>query len=47
MRIRVNGETYRVNGTYLPDDKLIVFDMAEYYKPPARHTGKSRKDSAE
>ena len=45
MGIRVNGETYRVNGTYLPDEMLFVFDMAEYYKSPARHTGKSRKDA--
>lgn len=41
MGIRVNGETYRVNGTYLPDEMLIVFDMAKYYKSPARHTRKS------
>ena len=43
MGIRVNGETYRVNGTYLPDEMLIVFDMAKYYKSPARHTKKRDK----
>ena len=43
MGIRVNGETYRVNGTYLPDEMLIVFDMAKYYKSPARHKGKRGK----
>ena len=43
MGIKVKGETYRVDGSYLQEEQLIVFDMAEYYKSPARHKGKSRK----
>ena len=42
MGIQVKGETYRADGTYLPEEQLIVFDMAEYYKSPARHKGKSK-----
>ena len=42
MGIKVKGETYRVDGSYLPEEQLIVFDMAEYYKSPARHKGKSK-----
>ena len=45
MGIQVKGETYRVDGTYLPDEMLIVFDMPKYYKPPARHTRKSGKSA--
>ena len=43
MGIQVKGETYRVDGSYLPEEQLIVFDMPKYYKSPARHKGKSRK----
>ena len=43
MGIQVKGETYRVEGSYLPEEQLIVFDMPKYYKSPARHTRKSGK----
>ena len=43
MGVQVKGETYRVDGTYLPEEQLIVFDMPKYYKSPARHTRKSGK----
>ena len=43
MGIQVKGETYRVDGSYLPEEQLIVFDMPKYYKSPARHTRKSGK----
>ena len=45
MGIQVKGETYRVDGSYLPEEQLIVFDMPKYYKSPARHTKKSGKDA--
>jgi len=43
MGVQVKGETYRVAGTYLPEEQLIVFDMPKNYKSPARHTRKSGK----
>ena len=43
MGIKVKGETYRVDGSYLPEEQLIVFDMPKYYKSPARHKGKRGK----
>ena len=43
MGIKVKGETYRVDGSYLPEEQLIVFYMPKYYKSPARHKGKRGK----